>query len=167
MWGIVSLEVIAAENSWCGEAGGRTAWCVQTGRFTFCQAAFCLYCPHLSACWIVSIERGSGVTVCVCSGCVLLLASIFCVCFWVREKEGQGYCTESVGLILLFAPVGFKAVSCFWSVHLERNGSLGQTKLSWCHRLTRRGLNYNIFSHAQKNKHTFLEDKKKKKRCTL
>lgn len=52
---------------------------------------------------MVSIEEGSGVTVCVFWGCAR----------HIRVCEVKGYCTESVGLILLCAPVGFEVVSCF------------------------------------------------------
>lgn len=60
---------------------------------------------------MASIEEGSGVTVCVCSGSVhaMFRHLLACVCVCVKFE----YCTESVGLILLCAPVGFEVVSCF------------------------------------------------------
>ena len=62
---------------------------------------------------MVSIEEGSGVTVCVFWACARYI-QVVCVCVCVCVCEVEGYCTEAVGLILLCAPVGSESRFLFF-----------------------------------------------------
>ncbi len=106
----------------------------------FVDLRFCLHCSRLSGCWMASIEEGSGVTVCVLWICARYIQALVCVCVPVCvcediiSRPDPSLCSAGIWSLFLF-----------FKVHLERNGSLGQTKLSRCQTLTGRRLNqYNV-----------------------
>lgn len=88
------------------ERGGQM--CSGRSALSLSTCDFCLYCPQLTGCWIVSFEEGSGVTVCVC---------VFWVClhaiFWDLRAWSERLLEEWVGPTFRCAPVGSEVIPCF------------------------------------------------------